>query len=307
MRSIMKKIMRISLIILVAGIVLVVLGIILGGKPSFSIDLKKHKIYTNLDAVSEETVITGEFKNIDVKADTEDVEIILTEEESYKVEYRVMGREPKIKEENGTLTIREASQGFGVIDFGMHLNFPKTYIKIYVPVSAMLEEVTISTDTGDIQLNTLQASYIKLKSDTGNISANHIETSTLAMTTDTGNIAVDDGKVEEGSTDSDTGNIRMKDISIESLSIETDTGNIKMEKADIAQLEAKSDTGNVTCEVEGKEKEYGMKLKTDVGKIKVNGTSQGSRHEAEGNGRRNLNITTDTGNITVSFAAKLVQ
>ena len=97
MRSIMKKIMRISLIILVAGIVLVVLGIILGGKPSFSIDLKKHKIYTNLDAVSEETVITGEFKNIDVKADTEDVEIILTEEESYKVEYRVMGREPKIK------------------------------------------------------------------------------------------------------------------------------------------------------------------------------------------------------------------
>ena len=301
MNKVIKRTVIISVATLLVGAVFCGLGAAMGGKMAFAVDFKNHKVYTGVGKTTEGKLEFEKFSSIDLKVDTEDVELVRTKNE-YGIEYLVQGEEPQITVENGILKVRKASKGFGYFQVGFNFRAGKDcYVRIFVPEEAVFENVKLVTDTGDITLRELETGKLTLESDTGDVRIEQITAAVMNLTTDTGDIVTENMKAEKGRLESDTGDIRIREFDVEAVTLETDTGDIKVESMETESFTADSDTGDIKAVFVGEAENFGIKCKSDVGNVKVDGSSQGKKYTAEGNGKNQINVTTDTGDITISF------
>ena len=303
MRKSFSKIIKISLILFVTGCAVLGCGMAMGGKAGFRVDIKNHKITTGERKLREGHQDTEKFTRISVKANTEDIIIIRTDNE-FGVDYLVEETEPKISVKDGRLTVKQQSSSIPIgIDFAFfrHSSGKNPYIHILVPEEADLSEIMLETDTGDIVLNDWKTKQVRLSSDTGDITIVNLISETLEVDSDTGDIHMEQIEAESLVAYSDTGDVKLIDGKAQNMNMETDTGDIRLSGIDPVVLKAETDTGDVACEIHGKQNEYSMTLKSDTGDIKVDSAKQGKRYETFGSGNRKIEIKTDTGDIRVDF------
>lgn len=225
-----------------------------------------------------------DFSNIRISVDTPDINFIISENETPRVDSQTMSTSKySVYVKNDTLYITE-KESFSWFDL-VRFNFGKSSITVYISKS-VYNSIIIETDTGDISLNDITAESISLESDTGNIKlANTKVNKNINLENNTGNTTLTSVECTVLSGESDTGNITFTDvIASGKINLESDTGNIKLNDCDGGSLEIESDTGNVTG-VLLTEKTF--VAKSDTGSVKVPKETTGGR----------CYIETDTGNI----------
>ena len=179
--------------------------------------------------------------------------------------------QPQISVEKGVLTIDA-----GAIDLtGINLNVTEAefYPEVLVCVpDETLRTLTVSGQTGDVNVLGVSWKSAKIGVNTGDISMEGVDSKALALSVDTGDIEVQ-GKL---------------------------TGTV----------EAGSETGDIEIATSLPKEKYALDLKTDVGDIKVLEGGEKTFESEEGKpmtqkgGPHRIKVSTDTGDVKLLFESR---
>lgn len=252
----MKKFYKIAGVTAIAslciGIILVVTGLIFGGKHSihgFSLINTTSKSYTEMD----------EFDSLEIDVDS--ARVVIEQGDSYSVKYELAGDDDDIecKVEDGKLYIHNAE------DSGFHLFWnwsDDAYITITVPEDTKLQSVYVDTDAGNIKISNIAADKFVIDSDAGNINLDEIESFDLVtVETNAGNVHANGKLAGDCEFKSNCGNVSVDteySSDMYSYDVDTSVGHSDVTNGDGDNL---SDSDN--------EGDYNMNVKTDLGNVNL--------------------------------------
>lgn len=321
------KIIKIAVIAAAASIavggVCLGAGVAMGGSPCFyydkngihvkertaAADTPDHVMeYTRIDAV----------KNLDISLGDAKMEIVSGRE--WAVEYVLDGSrtEPEYSLEGQTLRIREGqawqitqrhSFGWGnAWWYGEEQAYQVPYVRITIPETGKLEQVTVDSEYGDIFIEkNLKAQNVSVHSECGKVKLEGWEGDSLSVemeygdlitgdlegksvTVDNENGAVKTGmlKAEQTAIDMEYGELTTGDLEGRELSVKNENGTVKMgtlqvEHADftmeygdlsaavkdVSSLEVDNENGSVALTLVGGMEKYGVSLHTEWGTIRT--------------------------------------
>lgn len=123
----------------------------------------------------------------------------------------------------------------------------------------------------------------------------------VKMDTDVGDVKIKEVQLENTDLYSDVGNVSLNGIQFMKGTIETDTGNVQLEQCEFSDLHIETDVGNTKISTVSNVKNYDVDLKTDVGKVYVNGQSQGTEYHNSGDEMGNISVEGDIGDVSLVY------
>ena len=277
-RTIIALIVAVALII--TGGMILVLGL------SFAGDGVRETVLA-----AKEVTITEHFDSILI--DTEDCDVVFVPFNGTANPYVVLREKTKTQHSvqvvNGVLKIqmmdnRNWTDYLGI--FGT--SWESMEMTVYLP-QKQYESMTITTDTGDIQIpKGISAKQIQLSSDTGDIRCDGAYGDLLMCTTDTGDTYIRECEPITLKLRSHTGAMELRNVESTEMYLTTTTGDKDLENVVCKQLICESDTGDVDLEWVTAE-EY-LQIFTTTGEVEIQSSDAGE-----------VNIETDTGDVEGHF------
>lgn len=215
------------------------------------------------------------------------------------------------------------------------LNFPSNGdwdVTIRVP-EKLLDSVFVETSMGDVDLSDLEAGSVTVQGDMGDVTLDNVSASesitvtqsmgrvtlencqggTLLLENDMGDTDVASGRFTEGQITSSSGSVGVADSDFTALTVDNDMGNVNLITTQVSgaasctvnmgnidldafaspDITLTADSGNVTGTLAGRQADYQITVDTDMG----NSTLK----DQLGDGPNILRVTTDMGNIELSF------
>lgn len=305
-----------------AGVVFLTAGVALGGRPGFTID--QNGIHGAKSSSEENFRLKktrlDKFQNIRLNVDDADVQVILSDD--YYIEYYLEGdkniKEPLLEVKDQTLTLKEEHSDFVLsyfnFDFFSRLGSDEKnyYVKLYVPRNTKFQSVSLSTDSGDMKLDDVDADTLKLRADYGDITAKSLTAQNAKLYLDSGDLTAESLKATKLTMENSYGNIKLTKLNTQDTDVTADNGKIEIQTAsvgtlnltddygdvtigelkgdranlemdsgdlllgncDLKELEGKNAYGDITVELKGKLEDYDLSLETDYGKMSVEGASK---------------------------------
>lgn len=270
---------------MIAGAVLLGAGVLISGIAfaCSGFDFRK------LGTVQYETntyEVSGDFQNITIQADTEDISFLPSDDGTCRVVCREEEKEEhQVSIQNDTLTItRKEKRGWQFLHFGIITENPK--LTAYLPGNAY-KELSVDADTGDVAIpEDFAFDSISVTLDTGDISCQAKASGTIRFQTDTGDISISDGSASDLSLRSDTGRMEITDIALKGdMDVEEDTGRVTLKNVTCTNLTSNGSTGSLIMSNIIASGEF--HLDRDTGGIEFNGCDA-----------KAIYVRTDTGNVT---------
>lgn len=215
------------------------------------------------------------------------------------------------------------------------LNFPSNGdwdVTIRVP-EKLLDSVFVETSMGDVDLSDLEAGSVTVQGDMGGVTLDSVSASesmtvtqslgrvtlencqggTLLLENDMGDMELSSGRFTEGQITSSSGSVGVADSDFTALTVDNDMGNVNLITTQVSgaasctvnmgnidldafaspDITLTADSGNVTGTLAGRQADYQITVDTDMG----NSTLK----DQLGDGPNILRVTTDMGNIELSF------
>lgn len=214
-----------------------------------------------------------EFDKIDI--DTSVMDITINTGNSYHIEYNCKAYlKPDISVKGKTFTLYQPSVKW----WGRN---NKCSMTLTVPSGAVLDNMDISSDVGDIKIYNTGSENISVDADVGNIT-------------------LESCVFESSDIEGDVGNVKINSSNLGNSNIETDTGNINIDSCEFKDIDIYDDVGNITLNTNVDLTNYEIDLSTDMGSIKYKGEKQKKYYHQSASGTSthyNINIETDIGNI----------
>jgi len=273
----MNKGLTITLIVLLLTLVI---GLIVG----LTIMIKKDFTFSMFSFNSISTTLVEEkeinnIKDLNIKFDTSDIEVIDTEDEIIKVQiYSDYEKSHKIEENEDEIYV-EFKQKNG-------LSFFRKTSKIYIYVpKEYSNKITINGDVGDIHINDIESSTLKADLNVADIHIDNIDKANIKI--DTGDLKIDtindlvadlntgDLKIEYLNnyidTSLDVGDVKIEYLEInENSKIELQTGDVKIQNTNDIYIDADAKVGDTKIGDNNRKAEIELTIKVNVGDIKVN-------------------------------------
>ena len=260
----------------------------------------------NVKYVSNTYNVNDVFENINIKADTENISFLPSDDGKCKVVcYEEENMTHNVRTENGTLVIDgNTKKKVQIMNIGVMTQIPE--ITLYLPKKEY-EILTIDSDTGDTVIpKEISFESINVTLSTGDVTCNSSADGTISIGTDTGDINIYNVSASDMKLVSDTGDVDISDVTLtENLYIEENTGDVTMKNVSCRNFTSKEDTGslNMTNVIASDE----FRLESDTGDIEFNGCDAETIYAKSDTGditgtllRDKLFITeTDTGNVNV--------
>lgn len=213
----MRKIVKISIILLVTGFVIFIIGFAIAGFK-----------WRSLSPYEYETVIHNiedDIDNINVDVSIAEVKILPSPDNELVVEcYQSRVENFKVESSDKVLTITSSSKN--IFRF---FSIEDPEVTIYLPESEY-NSALIKTATGATSLSSdLIFSSVNIESNTGAVVVESEVKESLQIDINTGAVKVNDVNIPEINICSDTGAVHLSSVNSNTLSIEGKTGAIKLE------------------------------------------------------------------------------
>ncbi len=302
----MKKLVVILCVILAAGIVLAVTGMIVynatGGADMSNYEQMQQKAdTTEAKSISVRCAI----EKIDVKA-IDGNEVVFEYFEGSKLKHDFTAENGEI-----CLAIKKTSWFWGfwwgfdtsklVVSVGVPRDFSgEIYLytetgKVEVSDLTNLKRIEATATTGSVTSKNVKAESGKFEATTGSVKLTDVEMAErLEIKTTTGGITAENVKSGDNfSAIVTTGSIKCS-ADAKTVFLKSTTGGVNFDIKNASSITAKCTTGSVKGTVHGDRKEFDVKSHTTTGKSNLT--------EAYGNGGKKLEVSTTTGSISVDFA-----
>lgn len=281
----MKKVLITSLVIFIIGAILLGIGVAIRGFDPFRVTWKNGRIDVEEHQTSDVTLDKTEldsFSNMDIQINVGDINIIPSDQ--YAIEYALDVIRVDYAVDGDTLVVTTEAKPDVSIAFDIGIN-NEYYINIYVPSDAVLGNVSLNGNVGDIELDSLSCQSLVISSNTGDINMVQCSVSGRAdISSNVGDVAVNGGNYGDAYITSDVGDVNGEALTVNSgLTVNNSVGD-----TDIT-------LGRGT---------YSLGLTTDCGDIEVNGREMDdgvSQSYHENNGGVNVVISNSTGDINLNY------
>ncbi|MDR1589364.1 MAG: DUF4097 domain-containing protein [Oscillospiraceae bacterium] len=231
--------------------------------------------------------------------------------------------EPEWSLSGGVLTVREFASGFRLFNFAftaLRGGGYTAYIKLYYPEDAPLDELSVSSVSGDVVFPGADGAVRSAAFETtsGGISVESLATGTLTLKTVSGNIRTrgvtsDKARLETSSGDSElelfsgglegktvSGNIDVSAVSLYGR-LDSTSGDVTV-SAEEADLEIATVSGGVVFTSPAREEDISYDVETVSGNITVNGRGLGKYAQSPRGGRFGIDVNTVSGDVKITFA-----
>ena len=311
---------------LIVAAVLIVAGIVVCGASATFVKFD----FTQFNTVEQELNrydVDGDFKDIKVNVDTEDVKLVpVTDGKCYVECLEEKGSHHIVGVNGDTLTIEREKGETHFVFFAINTESPRVTVYLpkdrydsltvesstgdmNIPGDFVFGNIELTTDTGHIECEASSQGSIRLKASTGDMELENITAKDLNLESSTGDMDIDSVavsgdvyiKVSTGevklrkvtcvglTTIGSTGDIELIDtVASGDMNIERDSGEVSFDASDAANIYVKTTTGEVTGKLLT---EKIFLTETDTGDVSVPKTASGGRCE----------ITTDTGDIEIDI------
>ncbi len=286
--------------IILLGMILIIVGFVSGGSISALTGL-----FTNTeDYVLQDTITyTEEITDLVIDVETKSIVINSVTGSDITIDHYEKEEETwAFSLTDGTLKITQQDPRGIRFWFNFSIS-PKEERTIVINIPENYEfGADIKSNTGDTKISGFDLiKNLLIDSNTGDISVADIKSTTMNLNTDTGSIDVKNVDATGGvSIDSSTGGVDVENINCLSLDINVNTGDIEVINVESNKIDLDSDTGDVT--VSGIDlDERSIYLKTDTGRVKFKGQSQGDEFNLTlDDAGIYLKASTNTGNVEVT-------
>lgn len=145
---------------------------------------------------------------------------------------------------------------------------------------------------------TMDSMEIKLAM--GNINVENITSIDCKALTNMGNCIFEKCSFGEADIDTNMGEITIKDTDLGESEIDNNMGSIKMERCIFQDLDVDNSMGEISIDINQNIDEYQIDLKAEMGDVRVNGQSEGTKYRQSGNNGK-LTASTSMGSVTLDY------
>ena len=233
----MKKLCIIGAVLLVAGIVLCILGLAMGGFQKEDMVMSK---------LTDKTIeIAEDFTNIRIDTNTTDVMVSLSQDGSCHILCRETQLQPHTaRAENGTLILQQENYRKWYHYISINRGTPR--VEIQLPKEEY-ESFTMEGNTGDVVIpKEFSFNNVKIDCSTGQVDVQSQVKKTLAIELSTGDILVSGVSCERLEVRTSTGDIRILDVNCKDLTGESNTGGQLLENVQATEnIQLSCSTGGI--------------------------------------------------------------
>lgn len=137
---------------------------------------------------------------------------------------------------------------------------------------------------------------MEIKLAMGNVNVDGIISMDCKALTNMGNCIFENCSLGEADIDTNMGEIRIKDTQLGEADIDNDMGTIKMERCIFQDLNVDNSMGDISIDANQSLDNYQIELKADMGEVRVNGQSEGTKYRQSGNTGK-LEASTSMGSV----------
>lgn len=269
-----------------------------------------------------------EFSEISVSLSYCDFSILPSDD--YALEYRMDGicEEPEYNVSDGSFHFQEGhtqeKYRAGFHFFFNPANFSANqgpfYVNLYVPRDAYFNLLSLSDESGTIEIGDIQAEQAEITADYGNLNIDSFSGKKLSLNADSGNIdlgnvtcdnleisdeygnisadsliiakntviKLESGNLKVSKLQSDQltlsneyGNCTSDEITVKSSDISMESGVLKLRKATLGNTEINSSYGDTTLDLVDDVSNYNYDLKAEYGSVTLNGTNINANDDGE--------------------------
>lgn len=306
MKSGFKNIWKISVIAIAIGLILATIGLILGANRHIYADTSGLHVVDSKGPIEIKDLKLNKFTDIDIESDVFDIEFIESNDYGIEIKYYENIEKPTYSLEDGTLKISTAAKNISNFRFfNLDFNFDiinDQSIKIYLPKNTNLNNISIKSNVGSIDISNFTSQNLNIESDIGDVTINDAKLDKLNAKLDTGKLNIENCEITDGKIKTGIGDVKGTNLKSSGLNIDCDTSSIKLQGDLQGDTEISSNIGSITLETSNDKSFYNYDISTDIGSIKLDDEKQGSKiTNSDVNSNNNLNLFTDTGSISVKF------
>ncbi len=248
-----KKLIHISLLLIIAGAILTGIGMLFGGRPGVS--FSRNGItspYRQNEPYTLKKTKTDSFSHIRLSVESyADIRILPSEDGQFYLEYLLDGdyKEPAFDVTGDTLTLTQKDTHFGNIYF---FNFSVTttgslhpYINLYIPKGRDMKDLFVFNDCGDLSVEHMAFQDAQLKNEFGNITLRNVSFADTRLTLESGSL-----KAEQLTADSllivnDFGDVTLKDSSAKKTDVKLESGQLEADTFTCDSFLAENEYGDI--------------------------------------------------------------
>ena len=241
-----KKIFKISIALIVIGLILSIVGYLMGGKTQLGLTKSGVKVLSDEQVTINEEL--NPFNQIEINLDYyNQIEIITADTFKIEATYNVGVNEFTYEVKDEILKINQApSSTFSILNLDFSTAFSN--LKIYIPNNTELHSIQIKTQNSKIKLSYLNIEDLLIKNNYGkniltNIEANQIDLISSSATVELENIQTIHLELEN-----DYGQNNFKDIKATTIKLKGNSSNMKLRQLNANELEINNDYGDVKIE-----------------------------------------------------------
>ena len=277
------------------GLVCLLIGVAGGAAGRIILTNNGYKVADDMERWQYSSMDEEPFTSINIEAELAEIHILESETDKYVVSFDLAGTEEEgtFTNENGVLTIKDkaSEERFTINIFGgMSSNKSTDAIYISVPKGMKLEDISIDSNVGDVE--------IKLPDGANN----------LEVSADVGEIRIEGGIYGYVELAADVGDIETEDIEVTGkINASADVGAVRLEGNLACSMDISADVGSVTIKTTVPATQYRYDVSADMGEIEVFGSKySGAGNSVDGNADGEYLIVVDAslGSVEIKSVGK---
>ena len=287
MNKLTKNAIRMAVIFIPIGILLIIVGVFTGAKNGVYIQSGKINLDGNKDYNYENYDISN-IKNISVDVSNAKILIKESTNDNFGVDINLtsISQDPTISFENNMIKIQKNSKfGLNIFawDFGSLFDGNSNVVTIFIPKGSSLNDVTLNTNNGRIEISDLNANV--LKADTSN---GAITTDDVVISSNT-SLTTSNGEVDISGTFSDT------------TYVKTSNGKIIGDGTFKGKTTVKTSNGSISFRNSIKRSDCNIITDTSNGSIRINDSKVGDDFKENNGASNSIDLDTSNGGISINF------
>ena len=252
---------------------------------------------------------TASFNNLNIQLLDADVQIVVADNYGYDFNY-TGANAPTAEVNSGTLTVVEQSNSWHVDFFNFWNANSRSTLKIYVPKDAVLDNVSISTASGNTTLSgdVVSIKNLNCKSLSGDINLTNFNLEQLSLDVASGNVTMKSVAADQATINLLSGWLNYNDAQLNSLVLSMASGNVNLDGEITGLLQMHTLSGDATITLSGSRDDYSFDFRKLSGDIRINGqlvdgnSSLPSTSSQSGNGQGgHISVDTASGSVNINF------
>jgi len=287
MNKLTKNAIRMAVIFIPIGVLLIIVGVFTGAKNGVYIQSGKINLDGNKDYNYENYDISN-IKNISVDVSNAKILIKESTNDNFGVDINLtsISQDPTISFENNMIKIQKNSKfGLNIFswDFGSLFDGNSNVVTIFIPKGSSLNDVTLNTNNGKIEIIDLNSNTVKADTSNGAITTNNVVIgSNTSLTTS-------NGQVDISGSFSDT------------TYVKTSNGKIIGDGTFSGKTTFKTSNSAISFSNKIKRNDCNIIADTSNGTIRINDTKVGDEFKENNGANNSIDLDTSNGGITIYF------